>query len=185
MPRLPRNQVAGLYHVTTHAVAGTPLFLDTADYETRIGLIARDVREGRFICNALCLMGNHEHLLITVEEGMLEHAMQRLNRSYAGLFNQRYGRRGRLYRAPYHSIQVQAETHLVEICRYIALNPEVVNLGSAESYAWSSYPGLVGVRPAFSFIDSKPLLEAVGGGERARMRLTALVADGRLIPRWS
>ena len=69
MSRLPRNQVAGLYHVTTHAVAGTPLFLDATDYETRLGLVAQDVREGRFLCHSFCLMGNHEHFLITVREG--------------------------------------------------------------------------------------------------------------------
>jgi REP-associated tyrosine transposase len=130
-------------------------------------------------------MGNHEHYLITVQEGMLEHVMQRLNRSYAGLFNRRYDRRGRLYRAPYYSVQVEAEAHLIELCRYIALNPEVANRGSAESYTWSSYRGLVGSEQPFSFVDPRPLLDAVGGGARARTRLADLVADGRLIPRWS
>lgn len=185
MARRPRIQVAGLYHVTSHAVAGTPLFADDLDCETRLGLIARGVREGRFVCNAVCLMGNHDHLLITVEDGMLEHAMQRLNRSYSGEFNQRHGRRGRLYRAPYYSGLVEDEAHLLELCRYIALNPEEVNLGAAETYSWSSFGGLLGYRPPFSFVDPTPLLDAVGGGENARTRIGSLVADGRLRARWS
>lgn len=185
MARRPRIQVAGLYHVTNHAVAGMPLFHDQLDCETRLGLIARSVREGRFICNAVCLMGTHDHLLITVEEGTLGHAMQRLNRAYAGEFNRRHGRKGRVYSGPYYSGLVEAEAHLLELCRYIALNPEEVKRGSAETYEWSSYGGLIGMRNPFSFVDPTPLLDAVGGGDQARTRIATLVADGRLRARWS
>ena len=185
MARTRRVQVAGLYHVTNHAVAGMPLFKDNTDCETRLGFIAQGVRAGRFICNAVCLMGNHDHLLLTVEDGMLGYAMRHLNRAYAGEFNRRHGRKGRVYRAPYYSGLVESEEHLLELCRYIALNPEEVNLGSAESYEWSSYGGLIGLRDAFSFVDPTPLLDAVGGGEKAPARMATLVADGRLRSRWA
>jgi putative transposase len=185
MARSRRIQVAGTYHVTNHAVAGMPLFNDDTDCETRLGFIAQSVREGRFVCNALCLMGNHDHLLITVEDGTLGYVMQRLNRAYAGEFNRRHGRRGRVYRAPYFSALVKTEAHLLELCRYIALNPEEVNLGSAESYQWSSYGGLIGLRKSFSFVDPTPLLDAVGAGENPQASIATLVADGRLRSRWS
>jgi len=174
-----------MHHVTTHAVANSWLFLDDADYLTRLSLVAQAVADGWMRCHAFCLMGNHEHLLISVDAGRLAKLMQRLNRSYAGKFNTAYHRRGRVYREPYNSKQVVSERHLLELIRYLALNPELVNLGRAESYRWSSYPALVGVVRPLSFVDPTPLYDVVGGGEHARRAIANLVADGRLRKRAS
>lgn len=180
MGRHPRLQVAGMYHVTTHAVANSWLFLEDEDYTTRLSLLAQAVADGWMRCHAFCLMGNHEHLLITVDESRLATLMQRLNRSYAGTFNSAHHRRGRVYRAPYNAEPVISERHLIELIRYFALNPEQVDFGRAESYRFSSYPALVGIVQALSFIDPTPLYDVVGGGENARRVIAKLVADGRL-----
>src|SRR6266478_6289774 len=101
MGRRPRVQTAGAYHVTTHAVANSWLFFDDADYVTRLSLLAHPVADDWMRCHAFCLMGNHEHLLISVEENRLATLMQRVNRAYAGKFNIAHDRRGRVYREPY------------------------------------------------------------------------------------
>jgi REP element-mobilizing transposase RayT len=173
-------QAAGMYHVTTHAVANSWLFLEDTDYQARLAMLADAVQRGLMRWHAFCLMGNHEHLLITVDDGCIARLMQRVNRAYAGLFNQFHGRRGRLYREPYGSVPVVTDRHLVELIRYLALNPEVVGFGKAESYRWSSYPALIGVVRQPSYIDPAPLLDAIGGGESARRRIADFVQDGRL-----
>jgi len=180
MGRRPRLQDAGTYHVTTHAVANSWLFIEDADYVTRLSLLAQAVADGWMRCHAFCLMGNHEHLLISVEENRLAALMQRLNRSYAGTFNSAHHRRGRVYRAPYNAEPVISERHLLELIRYLALNPEQVDFGRAESYRWSSYPALVGVVQPLSFVDPTPLYDVVGGEENGRPAIVELVADGRL-----
>jgi len=181
--RHPRIQAAGLYHVWDHAVANAPLFTDERDYFSRLGLLEAAVREGRVRCHAVCLLGTHEHLLLSVEEGKLAAAMQRLNRNYAGIFNVRHGRRGRVYWAPYGSKLVESEQYLLELIRYVALNPEWATQVRAEQYLWSSYADLLGLRRAMPFVDPAPLLDAVGGGEGARARIAQLVADGRVLGR--
>ena len=127
MARRPRLQDACTYHVTTHAVANSWLFLEDTDYIRRLSLLTQAVVDGSMRCHAFCLMGNHEHLLITVEENRLAALMQRLNRSYAGTFNSAHHRRGRVYRAPYFAEPVVSERHLIELIRYLALNPERVD----------------------------------------------------------
>jgi putative transposase len=180
MGRHPRLQVAGMYHVTTHAVANSWLFLEDEDYTTRLSLLAQAVADGWMRCHAFCLMGNHEHLLISVDENRLAALMQRLNRSYAGTFNSAHHRRGRVYRAPYNAEPVISERHLIELIRYLALNPEHADFGRAESYRFSSYPALVGIVQPLSFVDPTPLYDVVGGGQNAQRTIVNLVADGRL-----
>jgi hypothetical protein len=167
----------------THAVASSWLFVNDGDYLARLAIFAEAVEAGRMELNAYTLMGNHEHLLVSVEHDCLAGLMQSMNRRYAGKFNQRHRRRGRVYRSPYESVLVASGRHMIELTRYLALNPEIDGFGQAEEYAWSSYPALIGRRQPLSFIDPTPLLEAVGGGRNAIARLEELVADGRILGR--
>lgn len=175
-----RVQTAGMYHVMNRAVANTWLFLEEADYDTRMAMLADAVRHGRMRLHQFCLMGNHEHLLLSVEDDELAKLMQRLNRSYAGNFNRVHRRRGRLFDGPYESVPVVSERHLIELIRYIALNPEQISsFGRAETYRYSSYSSLIGLTQPLSFVDPEPLYGAVGGAD-PRRRIIEIVADGRL-----
>jgi len=169
-----------MYHITTHAVENSWLFHDSGDYGVRLSQLAEEVRRSAMRVHAYCLMGNHEHLLLSVDDDRLATVMQRLNRRYAGRFNHRYGRRGRLYWGPYDSSPVLSNRYLVELIRYLALNPERDNFGRAETYRWSSYAGLIGIMKPLWFVDQRPLLDAVGGGPDARRRIARLVDEGRL-----
>jgi REP element-mobilizing transposase RayT len=180
MADIHRVQVAGTYHVSMHAVWGSLLFCDPDDYRKRIEQLEEAVDDSLLTCNAFCLMGNHEHWLITVVDDVLANVMKELNRSFARYFNRRHGRKGRVYSGPYFSVLIESERHLLEVARYLALNPEEVGFTTAERWPWSSYGGLVGTQRRFRFVDPSPILEAFGGGERAIERLSEFVADGRV-----
>jgi putative transposase len=169
-----------MYHVRTHAVAGSWLFHTDGDYLFRLTQFAGEVERRSMRLQAYCLMGNHEHLLLTVDEdNVLAKLMQRINRRYAGTFNQTYGRRGRLYWRAYESSPVLSSRYVVELIQYFALNCERDNFGRAETYRWSSYSALIGLVQPLWFIDQRPLLEAVGGGADARRRIIRLIDNRR------
>jgi hypothetical protein len=168
-----------MHHLTTLAVAGSWLFMHTADYEERLAILERAVEDRLLVIHQLCLMGNHEHLVATVDHDRLGRTMQRINRNYAVTFNGAHGRRGRLYDGPYGSKRITEERHGLAAVSYVALNPEEVGLGSAETYRWSSYGSLIGLRPRLRFIDDEPLVDFFGGGELGRRRIARAVADTR------
>jgi len=180
MGRRPRNEYPGMHHVTTLAVAGGWLFGTTEDYELRLRILAKAVRDGRWEINQFCLMGNHEHLLVTVESGGLAKAMHWVNRNYAVTFNATHGRRGCLYGRRYGSKHVADERHALWVVPYIALNPEAIANVSAETYRWSSYGSLIGLRNPQRFVNDKPVVDLFGGEPAGRRRIAAAVADARV-----
>jgi len=67
-------------------------------------------------------MDNHYHLLIETPDGNLSLGMRQLNGVYTQLFNKLHGRAGHLFQGRYKSILIQKDSHLLEVCRYVALN---------------------------------------------------------------
>ena len=107
----------------------------------------------RWRINAFCLLGNHYHLLVETREANLAVGMQVLNSSYSHITNQTHGRIGHLFQRRYGSQLLADEDHLMEVIRYIPLNPVRANLcRRAEDWTWSSYPALLGVVPAPRFL---------------------------------
>jgi REP element-mobilizing transposase RayT len=150
----------GLFHVTTNAVGTEALFsdrVDCTDYLERLPLAAR-----RFEWDVAgyCLMGTHVHLLVSPRNGALGPGMQWLKSGYARWFNRRHHRRGALHCAPYDVVLVETEEHLLEVVRYIALNPVRARLcAHPEDWLWSSYPALVGAAKPLPFLNFDPILE--------------------------
>src|SRR3954451_10290385 len=121
MGRAPRLQIAGASHVRNHAGADSLLLHVDEDSRLRLAQLASEVQASSMRLHAYCLMGNHEHLLMTVDQDdVLAKMMQRLNRRYAGAFNLKYGRRGRLYWRPYDASPVISDRYLVELIQYFA-----------------------------------------------------------------
>ncbi|MEJ2365624.1 MAG: transposase [Deltaproteobacteria bacterium] len=79
-------------------------------------------RQG-WLCHAYCLMDNHYYLLIETPLGELSKGMMRLNQLYTQKFNRLHGRVGHLFQGRYKVILVEKESHLLEVARYIVLNP--------------------------------------------------------------
>lgn len=150
-----------MHHVTTRSIAEEHIFKDGGDYATGITQLAGLVSEGVAVVHAFCFMPTHYHVLGTFTD--VKAFTHKLNRRYAVAYNRRYKRRGHVFDSPPSVTLVESSRHLRNALRYIALNPP-----EHESWAYSSYPGLVGTCPPFSFVDVLPLLELVGTSEAIR-----------------
>jgi len=144
-----------MHHVPARSIAGERIFKDAGDYTTAIGILARVVADGLVVCHAFCFMPTHYHLYGTFPD--VSKAIHTLNRRYAVSFNRRYGRRGHVFDSPFSRKPVEHEWQARRLARYIALNP-----ADPEGWSYASYPGLIGTRPAFSFVDPAPILESFG-----------------------
>ena len=91
-------------------------------------------------------MSNHYHLLVETPNGNLSKGMRQLNGVYTQRFNKRQKRVGHVFQGRYKAILVQKESYLLELARYIVLNPVRAGMvRSAKDWPWSSYRGTAGM----------------------------------------
>ena len=141
MTRPLRLQFPGaLYHVTSRGNRRSQIFRDDVDRTTWLDVLAMVSERHHCIVHSFCLMSNHFHLMFETVEPNLCRAMRQLNGEYAQLFNRRHRTVGHLFQGRYKAILVQKETYLLELTRYIVLNPLRANIvASLEQWPWSSY----------------------------------------------
>jgi putative transposase len=97
--------------------------------------------------------------------------MRQLNGLYTQRFNQRHGLLGHLYQGRYKAILVQKENYLLELSRYVVLNPLRANMiASLDDWLWSSYPAVIGQAPAPGWLDSDWLLNQFGAHRKEVIR---------------
>ena len=96
---------------------------DDQDREAFLATLHRVADRYNWLCRAYCLMDNHYHLLIETPDGNLSLGMRQLNGVYTQLFNRRHSRVGHLFQGRFKAIVVQKDSHLLEACRYVVLNP--------------------------------------------------------------
>lgn len=171
-----------LYHVTSRGNARGPIFVDDGDRVVLLELLGRTVARHRWHCPAYCLMGNHYHLLIETPEADLSVGIRQLNGVYTQRFNRRHDRVGHLFQGRYKAILVDRESYLLELCRYIVLNPVRANIvDDPAQYPWSSYAATVGLAPIPDWLDVAWVLcnfGANGDVAAARRRYADFVARG-------
>lgn len=146
MARPLRIQFPGaVYHITSRGNAQSSIFTDDFDRNFFLKLLAELTQRYNWICHAYCLMRNHYHLLIETPDGNLSEGMRQLNGIYTQKFNHRHGRVGHVFQGRFKSMLVDKNSYLLELCRYIVLNPVraglVVDPGD---YPWSSYNQTIG-----------------------------------------
>lgn len=136
-----------LYHITSRGNARQAIFLNREDYINFLRILSSVVKRYHFLLHAYCLMGNHYHLLVETPEGNLSKGMRQLNGLYAQGFNQKHQRVGHLLQGRYQSIIVDKENYLLELCRYIVLNPVRAGIvKDPKDYRWSSYLATIGYK---------------------------------------
>ena len=129
-----------LYHVTSRGNERKAIFRDDTDRELFLATLFRVTERFHWICHAYCLMNNHYHLVIETPDGNLSKGMRQLNGVYTQAFNRRHRRVGHLFQGRFKGILVQKESHFLEVCRYVVLNPvRAKAVDHPRLWAWSSY----------------------------------------------
>ncbi len=157
MARPLRIEFAGaLYHITSRGNERKAIYFSDADREQFLETLERVCSRFGWICHAYCQMTNHYHLLIETPNGNLSNGMRQLNGVYTQYVNRTHNRVGHLFQGRFKGILVQKESYLLELARYIVLNPVRANMvAKPEEWKWSSYRATVGLAeiPACLFVD--------------------------------
>jgi REP element-mobilizing transposase RayT len=140
--------------VTIRGNRGVPIFVIDRDRIGFLRLLGTVAREHEWQCRAYCLMTNHFHLLVETPSGDLSSGMKKLNNTYALRFNKDHGFRGHLFEERFNHEPVVTDWHLVNVIRYLALNPVEAGLVERpEDWIWGSFAAVVGRARAPDFLD--------------------------------
>jgi putative transposase len=173
------NLAAGTYHVTTKSGGPIPIFHDDDDRTLFCMQLIQAMKGAQWVCRAFCLMSTHYHLLLDTPDNGLQVGMRHLNGCYAKWFNRRHGRVGHLFGERYYSGLVESDGHMLQLMRYLALNPVRAGLVTRPSeWYWGSYRGCAGLDAGFPFVDSSLLRGYFGSAEpRACELVRAFVGE--------
>lgn len=186
MARPLRLEFAGaLYHITSRGDRREDIFLCDDDRHNWLEVLGTVCDRFNWVVHAFCQMTNHYHLLLETVDGNLSKGMRQMNGLYTQRFNRRHGLVGHLFQGRYKAILVQKEAYLLELTRYVVLNPLRANMVNAlEDWCWSSYPMVTGQGAAAPrWLDTDWLLSQFGA-ERgtALQRYHEFVMAGKGVP---
>jgi len=172
--------VGALYHVTSRGDRREAIYEDDADRMKFLETLETVIREFNWVCHAYCLMTNHYHLVIETPDGNLSKGMRQLNGVYTQGSNRRHGRSGHLFQGRYKAILVDRDAYLLELTRYVVLNP--VRAGMVEmpgDWRWSSYLDMLGARSAPRWLAVDGLLAQFADERQEAVRCyVQFVAEG-------
>ena len=151
MPRQPRLDAPGLLqHVMARGIERRKIFRDDDDRGSFLQRLSLILEETQTQCYAWALMPNHFHLLLRTGPTPLSKVMRRLMTGYAVTFNGRHRRRGHLFQNRYKSVICEEDPYLLELIRYIHLNPLRANLvkdfKELDKYHWTGHSAILGRR---------------------------------------
>lgn len=169
-----------VYHVTSRGNGRSKIFKDDRDRTGFLAALDSVVTRYNWLCHSYCLMGNHYHLLIETPDANLSMGMRQLNGVYTQAYNRRYRKPGHLFQGRYKAILVQKESHLLELCRYVILNPVRAKvIEKPEEWKWSSYRATAGLRDVPGYLTVDWILNQFGSKKAAgQKRYRAFVMDG-------
>lgn len=185
MPRQARIDIPGLLqHVIVRGVEKRPIFLDDQDRDNFLSRLRFLLPETETDCYAWALLDNHFHLLLRPKRWRLSDIMRRLLTGYAIAFNLRHGRVGHLFQNRYRSIVCDQDPYLLELVRYIHLNPVragvVADLEALATFPWCGHRELLGLTPV-PMIRVEEVLSLFASGRRvAQQSYAVFMADGVL-----
>ena len=146
MARKPRVHYPGaLYHVTLRGNAGQTVFFDDRDRTRFYLLLQEGIERFRHRIHAFCLMSNHVHVAVQVGDVPLSRIIQNLSFRYTRWINWRLSRSGHLFQGRYKAVLVDADAYLLELTRYIHLNPVRAGIvKEPEDYPWGGHRAYLG-----------------------------------------
>ncbi len=182
MARPLRIEFSGaLYHLTARGNAQQDIFLHNDDRSDFLKLIENVCNRHHWYCHAYCLMPNHYHLLVETQQPTLSKGMKHLNGVYTQSFNRRHKRVGHVFQGRFKGILVESDAYLLELSRYIVLNPVRAQMvRSAKDWPWSSYRATAGISGAHPCLTMDRVLAGFyKQKKRAQMAYRAFVKEGR------
>ena len=176
MARPLRIEYAGaLYHVTSRGDRRENIYHDDKDRLTWLDVFSQVCTRFNWSCHGWCLMDNHYHILIETAEGNLSQGMRQLNGVYTQRSNRRHGRIGHVFQGRYKAIIVQKDAYLLELSRYVILNPVRAGMvKDLQEWPWSSYGSMIGESPTPTWLETDWLLACFG---KQRKRAIAKYID--------
>jgi putative transposase len=166
MRPLRQDYPGATHHVFIRGVARSAMAVDATDYERTCLLLERATSRFDLVCHAWCYLPNHSHLLVTSQLGNLSTAMHWLGTCTAQTFNRRHERVGHLYQGRFGSRLVEDDSYLLELARYVPLNPVRAGLcRSPGDWPWSSYAATAGLRSPPWFLDPSVFLGMLGSAD--------------------
>ena len=169
-----------LYHLTSRGNAQEDIFSDDADHLEFLSVLATVVERFEWRLYAYCLMDNHYHLMVGTPKANLSKGMRQLNGVYTQRFNRRHRRVGHVFQGRFKAIVVDKQAYLLELSRYVVLNPVRAKMVSDPArHRWSSYRATAGLEELPAFLDAPTLLAHFAESLlAARRRYRAFVEEG-------
>lgn len=185
MSRPLRLELAGgLYHVTSRGDGREDIYLSEGDRLAWLDVFGLVCKRFNWVCHAWCQMTNHYHILIETPETNLAQGMRQLNGVYTQRFNRAHGRVGHVFQGRYKAILVERDSYLLELARYVVLNPLRAGMVQRlETWPWSSYLATCGQTPVPAWLQPDWIL-AQFGRQRARAicKYVEFVHEGARLP---
>lgn len=183
MPRVARLDIPGLLqHIIVRGVERKDIFGDDRDRRKFLDRLSDILGETETLCHAWSLMPNHFHLLLLPTRFKLAVVMRRLLTGYAVTFNLMHNRVGHLFQNRYKSIVCDKDVYLLELVRYIHLNPIraglVETINDLDRYPWSGHTVLMGYRKMDGQVVDEVLRYFGRGVSRARIKYRDFMEDG-------
>ena len=144
MQRLIINNAS--YHIMVRGNQKQITFIEEEDFAKYLDLLRHYKRKYGFKLYGYCLMPNHVHLILEVEDGIdLSKIMQGLNQTYTLWFNKKYEKVGHLWQGRYKSMVIQKNKYMLDCLEYVELNPIRANISKSPfDYPWSSWKARLG-----------------------------------------
>ncbi len=138
MPRKPRIEKAGFYHIVNRGVARANIYLCDDDFLKFLEIVQDVSQEYSFEVYSFALMTNHYHLLVRMKKPNLSLAFQKINSRYSIYFNKKYKRVGPLWQGRFKSSYVYDQSYLQVLVKYIEFNPVKANIAQKiGEYKWA------------------------------------------------
>ena len=181
MPRKPRIEIGGgLYHIITRGNNRRKIFRSHDDYLKFTGLVQTQKSKLPFYLYAYCLMPNHVHLLIEMQDGLVSRIMQRVLTSYSQYHNRKYKKIGHLFQGRYKSILCQTDRYLGELVRYIHLNPVRAKMVKRpEDFEYSGHRAFLGLDRS-ALVDTEPVLRHFGATKKRAVEVYTRFVEASL-----
>lgn len=173
------------YHVTCRGNDRRAIFRDDRDRSIFLEKLRASLANYEVELHAYVLMANHFHLLVATPKGNLSEFMRHFNISYTAAFNRSHHRVGHLYQGRFKAILVDQDNYLLELSRYVHLNPVRLRsyhnrsrgekLRYLDRYGWSSLAGYLKASHKQPWVCYEQVLGQIGG---SRKKYAEFVIDG-------